>query len=80
MAAALFTRLEVEGYTKMRYALAPDAVTLSLGAALPAQTETGDHTGGLGRGERSRADTFQISVTVLDGDGKSIVRRVPDVA
>ena len=26
--------------------------TLGLGAALPAQTETGGHTGGFGRGER----------------------------
>ena len=52
IAAALFTKLEVEGYTKMRYELTPDAVTLGLGAALPAQTETGGHTGGFGRGER----------------------------
>ncbi len=52
LAAALFTKLEVEGYTKMRYELTPDAVTLGLGAALPAQTETGGHTGGFGRGER----------------------------
>jgi len=54
IAAALFTKLEVEGYTKMRYALTPDAVTLGLGAALPAQTETGGHTGGFGRGESVR--------------------------
>lgn len=33
-----------------------------------------------GRGERSRAYTFQISVTVLDGDGASIVSRASDVA
>ena len=52
LASALFTKLEVEGYTKMRYELTPDAVTLGLGAALPAQTETGGHTGGFGRGER----------------------------
>ncbi len=38
LASALFTKLEVEGYTKMRYQLTPDAVTLGLGAALPAQT------------------------------------------
>jgi hypothetical protein len=54
LASALFTKLEVEGYTKMRYELTPDAVTLGLGAALPAQTETGGHTGGFGRGERGR--------------------------
>ena len=33
-----------------------------------------------GRGERSRADTFQISVAIMDGDGTSVVSRVPDVA
>ena len=33
-----------------------------------------------GRGERSRAYTSQISVTVLDGDGGSIVSRSSDVA
>ena len=80
LASALFTKLEVEGYTKMRYELTPDAVALGLGAALPAQLETGGHTGGFGRGERSRADTFQISVTVLDGDGRSIVSRSSDAA
>ena len=52
LASALFTKLEVEGYTKMRYELTPDAATLGLGAALPAQLETGGHTGGFGRGER----------------------------
>jgi hypothetical protein len=53
LASALFTKLEVEGYTKMRYELTPDAATLGLGAALPAQLETGGHTGGFGRGERT---------------------------
>ena len=52
LALALFTKLEVEGYQKMRYELTPDAVDLGLGAALPAQLETGGHTGGFGRGER----------------------------
>ena len=60
LASALFTKLEVEGYTKMRYALTPDAVTLGLGAALPAQTETGGHTGGFGRGERGRASLAHL--------------------
>jgi hypothetical protein len=45
-----FTKLEVEGYQTMRYELTPDAVDLGLGAALPAQLETGSHTGGIGRG------------------------------
>ena len=38
LASALFTKLEVEGYQKMRYELTPDAVELGLSAALPAQT------------------------------------------
>ena len=52
LASALFTKLEVEGYQKMRYELTPDAVDLGLGAALPAQLETGGQIGGFGRGER----------------------------
>ena len=60
LASALFTKLEVEGYTKMRYQLTPDAVTLGLGAALPAQTETGGHTGGFGRGERGSASLAHL--------------------
>ena len=60
IASALFTKLEVEGYTKMRYELTPDAVTLGLGAALPAQTETGGHTGRFGRGERGRATLARL--------------------
>jgi hypothetical protein len=51
LASALFTRLEVEGYQTMRYELTPDAVDLGLGAALPAQLETGGQMGGFGRGE-----------------------------
>jgi hypothetical protein len=73
LASALFTKLEVEGYTRMRYQLTPDAVDLGLGAALPAQTETGGHTGGFGRGESTRADTFQISVTIANEDVLSYV-------
>lgn len=54
LAAAPFTEFEAEGYAKMRYELTPDAVDLRLGAALPAQLETGGHTGETGRGERAR--------------------------
>jgi len=60
--------------------LTPDAVELGLGAASPAQIETGGQIGGFGRGERSRAYTFQVFVTILDGDGASIVSRSSDVA
>jgi hypothetical protein len=52
LASALFTKLEVEGYRKMRYELTPDAIDLGLSAALPAQLETGGQMGGFGRGER----------------------------
>ena len=80
LAAALFTKLEVEGYTKMRYQLTPDAVTLGLGAALPAQTETGGHTGGFGRGERGRASLTHLQVRprfVLE-NGTPAARSWPD--
>ena len=75
MASALFTRLEVEGYTKMRYALTPDAVTLGLGAVLPAQLETAGHTGGFGRGERARADTPSPSLIIPVSNVPSYVHR-----
>jgi DNA invertase Pin-like site-specific DNA recombinase len=52
LAAALFTKLEVEGYQKMRYVLTPDAIDLGLDAALPAELEVGAQMGGFGRGER----------------------------
>ena len=52
LASALFAKLEVEGYQKMRYELTPDAVELGLGAALPAELEIGGQMGGFGRGER----------------------------
>ena len=52
LASALFTKLEVEGYQKMRYELTPDAVDLGLDAALPAELEIGGQMGGFGRGER----------------------------
>ena len=62
LASALFTKLEVEGYTKMRYELTPDAATLGLGTALPAQLETGGHTGGFGRGERGSASLAHLQI------------------
>ena len=75
LASALFTKLEVEGYTKMRYQLTPDAVTLGLGAALPAQLETGGHTGGFGRGERASADTPSPSLVIPVTNAPSRVHR-----
>ena len=67
LASALFAKLEVEGYQKMTYELTPDAVDLGLSAALPAVLETGGQMGGFGRGERSRAYTFQLSVSIMGG-------------
>ena len=75
LAAALFTKLDVEGYTKMRFALTPDAVTLGLGAALRAQLETGGHTSGFGRGERARADTPSPSLIIPVTNVPSYVHR-----
>jgi hypothetical protein len=60
LASALFVKLEVEGYQTMRYELTPEAVDLGLGAALPAQLETGSHTGGFGRGERGSASLTHL--------------------
>jgi hypothetical protein len=42
-------------------------------------TETGLREGN-GRGERTRAYTFQISVTIVDGSGAGHVRRTSGVA
>ena len=84
LASALFTKLEVEGYTKMRYELTPDAVTLGLGAALPAQTETGGHTGGFGRGERGSASLTHLRfrprfvLENVDSGGEIVARCVPE--
>ena len=66
----------VEGYEVSPPVLVPVLLT----AESPVQLETGGHTGGFGRGERSRAYKFQMSLTVLVGDGRSIVSRAPDVA
>lgn len=60
LASALFTKLEVEGYQKMTYELAPVAVELGLSMALPAQLETGGQMGGFGRGERGSASLAHL--------------------
>jgi hypothetical protein len=62
----------------MTYELTPDAIGLGLDTTLPAEFVLKERE--FGRGERSRAYTFQISVTVLDGDGSSITSRSSDVA
>ena len=47
--------VERQGNQKMRYELTLDAVDLGLSVALPAQLETGGHTGGFGRVREGRA-------------------------
>ena len=56
----MFTRLEVEGYQRMRYELTPDAIDLGLDAALPAEPEVGAQMGGFGRGERTWPRTTSL--------------------
>jgi hypothetical protein len=80
LASALFTKLEVEGYQTMRYELTSDAVDLGLGAALPAQFQTGSHTGGFGRGERAGADTPSPSLLIPVTNVPSYVYRASGVA
>ena len=62
---ALFGKLEVEGYRRMTYELTPDAVELGLDAALPATFTLEERE--VGRGERTRAYTFQLSVSIVSG-------------
>jgi hypothetical protein len=62
LASALFAKLEVEGYQKMRYELTPDARDLGLDAALPAELEVGARMGGFGRGERGSANLTHLRV------------------
>jgi hypothetical protein len=62
LASALFAKLEVEGYQKMRYELTPDARDLGLDAALPAELEVGAQIGGFGRGERGSASLTHLRV------------------
>jgi hypothetical protein len=60
LASALFSKLEVEGYQRMRYELTPDARDLGLDAALPAELEVGVQMGGFGRGERGSASLAHL--------------------
>ena len=51
LATALFAKIEVEGYQRMKYELTPDAIELGLNAALPAESRDGKRRE-FGRGER----------------------------
>jgi hypothetical protein len=54
-ASALFRKVEVEGYQRMRYELTPDAIDLGLDAALPAELVVGAQMGGVWRGREDLA-------------------------
>jgi hypothetical protein len=58
LAAALFTKLEVEGYRKMTYELTPDAVELGPQTALPEVSRLG--FGEFGPGERGSASLAHL--------------------
>jgi hypothetical protein len=75
LASALFTKLEVEGYQTMRYELTPDAVDLGLGAALPAQLETGGQIGGFGLGARGIAPAWPTFDSGPDSCSRRSLRR-----
>ena len=74
LAEALFERIEVRGFREVRLHLTDAAIAHGFGAVLPERLAISVS----GRGERSRAYTFQMSVTVLDGAG--IVSRSSVVA
>ncbi|MFO7533095.1 MAG: hypothetical protein R6W93_11590 [Candidatus Limnocylindrales bacterium] len=76
IAEALFERIEVLGFQRARIHPSGAAIGRGLAAALPISCSLPVY----GRGERTRAYIFQITVTVLDGDGRSIVSRSSEVA
>ena len=64
LTTAIFARTDVLGFERMEYELTPDAIALGLDAALPAVFELRDQIGEFGRGERSRASTNDLSITM----------------
>ena len=77
IAQALFARVEVLGPTKVWLYPSEEAAAQGWATAM-----SGEFTANTSEwsGERSRAYTFQISVTVLEGNGRSIVSRSSEVA
>jgi hypothetical protein len=57
LASALFTKTEVEGYQKLTYELAPDAVEVGPQTALPEVSRLGEFV----RGERGSASLTHLS-------------------
>jgi hypothetical protein len=75
-AEALFERIGARSFREVRLHLTDAAVAHGIWAFLPERLGISVN----GRGERTRAYTFQIYVTIVDGDGRSIVSRSSDVA
>lgn len=61
--AALFERIDVRGFREVRLHLTDAAIAHRFGAVIPERFGIC----GNGRGERSRAHTFQVAVTIVDG-------------
>jgi hypothetical protein len=83
---ALFEKVEVLGVKSVTIYPTPEADAHGWSEAfgltpqlIPVEMVAGA-IGTDGRAERSRAYTFQIFVTVVDGDGESIVSRSSDAA
>ena len=78
IAQALFAKVEVLGPTLVWLYPSEEAAAQGWATAM-----SGEFTAQIrrnGRGERTRADTFQVSVSILDGDGGRIVSQASDVA
>jgi hypothetical protein len=67
LTTAIFARTDVLGFERMEYELTSDAIALGLDAALPAVFELQGQIGEFGRGERTRADSIQLSVRIVGG-------------
>ena len=78
-AEAVFSEIRALGFKEMEFELTDEAQRMGLGAALPEGRFTVG-VSGYGRGERARADTFQIFVTIVDGSASDHVRRTSEVA
>jgi hypothetical protein len=76
LAEAPFDRIEARGFREVRLHLTDAAIAHRFGAVIPERFRTY----GNGRGERSRAYTFQVAVTVVDGSAEDHARRASEVA
>jgi hypothetical protein len=74
LAEALFERVEVLGLRRMRIEPTPSAVAAGLVEAFSRASA------GHGRGERSSADTIQLSVRIVGGDVAAYLGRTTENA